>query len=187
MTHQDTNAKEQWLICGLDVLEAQGHAAVKVEPMAAQLNVTKGSFYWHFENRQTFLDELCGYWLEKQKAIVQEFQEWRTFTPQEELRNLLQFILNKDTKHDLSMRLWAQDFAAALSAVKEVDNLRLNFCTRLFKRMGFNSLQAKVRARMVVYYQIGDYTRPHNDSKQERSRYLDELFNLLTASFENPV
>jgi len=63
MTHQDTNAKEQWLICGLDVLEAQGHAAVKVEPMAAQLNVTKGSFYWHFENRQTFLDELCGYWL----------------------------------------------------------------------------------------------------------------------------
>ena len=54
MTHQDTNAKEQWLICGLDVLEAQGHAAVKVEPMAAQLNVTKGSFYWHFENRQTF-------------------------------------------------------------------------------------------------------------------------------------
>lgn len=28
MTHQNTKAKEQWLICGLGVLEAQGHAAM---------------------------------------------------------------------------------------------------------------------------------------------------------------
>ncbi len=187
MRQQETAAKEQWLIAGLDVLEAQGHAAVKVEPIAAQLNVTKGSFYWHFKNRQAYLDELCGYWLEKQKAIVESFQEWRTLTPKEELKALIQFILNKDTKHDLAMRLWARHFALALSAVKEVDNLRLHFCTQLFTRMGFNSLEAKVRARMVVYYQIGDYTRPHNDSKQERSQYLNTLFDLLTTSIENPV
>ena len=43
---------DDWVTLGLEVLAAKGSAAIRVEPMARKLKVTKGSFYWHFEDRR---------------------------------------------------------------------------------------------------------------------------------------
>jgi AcrR family transcriptional regulator len=42
---------EDWVGAALEAIAAGGLVAVAVEPVAARLGATKGSFYWHFANR----------------------------------------------------------------------------------------------------------------------------------------
>jgi AcrR family transcriptional regulator len=56
--------REAWLEAALEVLARQGQAKLRVETLARQLGVTKGSFYHHFKNREAFLKALLAYWAE---------------------------------------------------------------------------------------------------------------------------
>lgn len=47
-----------WLTARLQVLAESGIEAVRVEPLAKLMNVTKGSFYWHFRNREDLLEAM---------------------------------------------------------------------------------------------------------------------------------
>lgn len=53
---------ERWEEAALDAFERGGAAAVAVEPLARALGVTKGSFYWHYENRQALLAAAVARW-----------------------------------------------------------------------------------------------------------------------------
>src|SRR3954466_3815006 len=55
--------RERWEQAALDALERGGLAAVAVEPLARELGVTKGSFYWHFDNRQELIDAALALWV----------------------------------------------------------------------------------------------------------------------------
>ena len=44
-----------WEGAALDSLAEHGLAGLAVEPLARQLGVTKGSFYWHFADREALL------------------------------------------------------------------------------------------------------------------------------------
>ena len=54
--------RETWVREGLRFLAEGGPDAVRVEPLAAALGVTKGGFYWHFRNRAELLDALLDLW-----------------------------------------------------------------------------------------------------------------------------
>ena len=45
----------QWVLAAMDILAAHGVNALRVEQLAKSLGVTKGSFYWHFRDRDAFL------------------------------------------------------------------------------------------------------------------------------------
>jgi AcrR family transcriptional regulator len=51
-----------WTAAALDALAAGGLAAVAVEPLATRLGTTKGSFYWHFTNRDALLRAVLERW-----------------------------------------------------------------------------------------------------------------------------
>ena len=53
---------ERWAAAALDAFERGGAAAVAVEPLARALGVTKGSFYWHYKNRQALLAAAVARW-----------------------------------------------------------------------------------------------------------------------------
>jgi len=53
--------RSTWISAGLRALAAGGPDAVRIEPLAQALGVTRGGFYWHFDNRRAFLDELLGW------------------------------------------------------------------------------------------------------------------------------
>jgi AcrR family transcriptional regulator len=54
--------REDWIAAGLDVLEAEGWQALRVQPVARRLGVSKGSFYWHFDDRNDWCDAVLAYW-----------------------------------------------------------------------------------------------------------------------------
>lgn len=47
-----------------------GVGAVAVEPLARRLGVTKGSFYWHFGNREALLEAVLRRWEEEATGAV---------------------------------------------------------------------------------------------------------------------
>ena len=51
-----------WIDAGLRALSAGGPDAVRVEPLARMLGVTKGGFYWHFDDRDGLLDAMLDTW-----------------------------------------------------------------------------------------------------------------------------
>ena len=51
-----------WIDAGLRALAAGGPDAVRIEPLARELGVTRGGFYWHFEDRRALLEEILDAW-----------------------------------------------------------------------------------------------------------------------------
>ena len=54
--------RSRWIEEGLRALAAGGPDAVRIEALAKSLGVTRGGFYWHFEDRGALLAELLDTW-----------------------------------------------------------------------------------------------------------------------------
>src|SRR5262249_60494744 len=52
----------KWIDEGLRALAAGGPDAVRIEPLAQALGVTRGGFYWHFDDRRALLEEMLDTW-----------------------------------------------------------------------------------------------------------------------------
>lgn len=53
---------EDWLMAAYEAMLEGGLRAIAVESLARKLGVTKGSFYWHFKNRDALLEALLVMW-----------------------------------------------------------------------------------------------------------------------------
>src|SRR5688500_16575254 len=60
------------IAAGLQSLSSEGVAAVRVEVLAKRLNVTKGSFYWHFADRPELLQAMLDEWRRSTLTAVVE-------------------------------------------------------------------------------------------------------------------
>lgn len=69
--------RDDWLGAGRRALLTGGPAAVRVEPLAADLGVTKGSFYWHFADRAALLEALLQEWEGELSVALQELPPTR--------------------------------------------------------------------------------------------------------------
>ena len=64
--------RDDWMRAARRALLTGGPEGVRVEPLAALLGVTKGSFYWHFVDRQALLDALLVEWEEERSIALVE-------------------------------------------------------------------------------------------------------------------
>lgn len=53
---------DDWAAAALDAMASGGLESVAIEPLARQLGVTKGSFYWHFTNRDALIEAALARW-----------------------------------------------------------------------------------------------------------------------------
>ena len=61
-----------WIAAAFDALAEGGIDAVRVEPLAKALGITKGSFYWHFADRRALLDAMLDAWAQGRIAAIRE-------------------------------------------------------------------------------------------------------------------
>ena len=54
--------RTRWIEEGLRALGVGGPDAVRIETLAQALGVTKGGFYWHFDDRRALLEEMLDTW-----------------------------------------------------------------------------------------------------------------------------
>jgi AcrR family transcriptional regulator len=149
---------EDWVAAAFDALAEGGVDAVRVEPLAKALGITKGSFYWHFADRRALLDAMVTAWAEGRIAAIRE-QATARGTPQAVLSALADLY----TRHanlrgltiEFAMRSLARTDEAAARAVRSVDRERLRHVGELFGALGWPGGQARERAILFYSYLFG--------------------------------
>lgn len=148
--------RRAWLTGALELLRERGVGAIRIEPLARRLGVTKGSFYWHFRDRQELLDALPAFWADNQTAPVLAYGMGAPGGPVDKLRAVAEFLGREDPdRYDNAMRAWAQFDAGVANTVRAIDLKRLSFATDLFEAAGLAPDEAATRARLFYFYDVG--------------------------------
>lgn len=153
--------RDRWVEQGLRALAAGGPAAVRVESLAKALGVTKGGFYWHFENREALLEAMLDAW---ERALVDEViarvdaggdgSGSEGDDARARLRHL--FALAGEAgelrRTDLAVRDWARRDAAVSARLRRVDNRRMDYLRSLFA--GFCADPDEVESRCLLAFAL---------------------------------
>ncbi|NEQ52466.1 MAG: TetR/AcrR family transcriptional regulator [Leptolyngbya sp. SIO3F4] len=150
--------RQDWIDQGLKTLEETGVETVRVEPLAKLMGVTKGSFYWHFKNRGDFLDAILQEWVDCQTNSIIEKVEAFEGDATAKLLYLFELAVQDDGRVENAIRAWATGDSKITAALAQVDQRRLDYTKDLFLQVGFAPFEAMVRARMVYYALVGEFT-----------------------------
>lgn len=140
-----------WTEAAFDMLAEGGIDAVRIDPLAKRLGVTRGSFYWHFKDREALHQAMLKEWRKQQSYRIGSRIESETSKPDERLKRTLSLPnssprAKRAAAIELAIRLWAQRDSEATKAVRHIDRVRLNYYARLFTEMGVKPSEARRRA-----------------------------------------
>ena len=137
-TRAPKQTRETWLTAALEQLREHGSGGLAIDKIARRLGITRGSFYHHFDNLESLIEELPTHWLHRFAPVPFEVAvEWEPTVEGYVRRLVCDYIPNMGRmRYDIAMRAWAQTDEAALRAVCEVDGARLEMLTRFFRHFG---------------------------------------------------
>jgi len=186
--HRARLNRSDWLTAALETLREFGIAGVTIERMAAELGVTRGSFYHHFSDRDELLGELLDYWEQHWTVEILEEMRGLRLDPHNALLVLIRSIRrHKGADHDVVFRAWALHDPLAMKVVRRVDESRLEYMRELFQGLGFEGLEAENRARLLLYYEMSDPSVFAAQSKKLEEELIQERHALLTTPGSPPA
>jgi AcrR family transcriptional regulator len=154
-------SREDWLQLALRTLIRDGIDRVRVQVMARELGVARSSFYWFFRDPADLHAQMLDRWLTKNTAPVISRAERPAASIAEAILNVFECWANEDLfdpRLDIAVRLWARRSPEVLRIVEEADARRIDALRGMFARHGFAPEAALVRARVLYFTQIGQYT-----------------------------
>lgn len=174
-------SREMWLAEALQVLTRSGNAKLRVDTIARALGVTKGSFYWHFKDREDFVASIIDYWDTRFTRPVVETVSTSTGDARQRLWVLMEMVHSRDyARYDVSVRAWAAQEPWIFDLCSQVDAKRHEFVRSLFAEIGFEGLECEVRTRAsIAYLSYGVKAGPRLN-KADRLRMLKLQHELLT-------
>jgi AcrR family transcriptional regulator len=142
-----------WIESAIEVLARDGLGGLRIEVLAKRCGVTKGSFYWHFKDRQDMLTAMLEYWKE---GRIRDIEKTTSVTPGRE-REQLHFAIEvygasrnrKGMAIELAVRDWARHDPQAATFVEAVDLYRLECTRKLFVATGMTDAEAKSRSLLL--------------------------------------
>ena len=152
---------DDWVLAGLLALAAGPIAEVKVERLAADLGVTKGSFYWHFDGRDALLDAMRQRWAVATDEIIEQIDAGtQPYDPVVAVEALLTRTLGDTGELDgveAAIREWSASDAATAEVCSRVDERRLRYVARHLRAAGVSRVEARRRAEVLYRIVIGEY------------------------------
>ncbi|MGP8297741.1 TetR/AcrR family transcriptional regulator [Streptomyces inhibens] len=175
---------QDWADAALAAIGEGGLAAVAVEPLAARLGTTKGSFYWHFANRDALIEAALARWEELgTEAVITEMETEPD--PGKRLRRLLLRSTSQAAEDPLEVSLLAtagQPRVAA--ALARVTDRRIGYVARLFTELGFTEDEARRRGLLAYtaylgHTQLGHAVPQSLPAGAARDHYLNGVIDTL--------
>lgn len=145
-----------WARAALEVLAERGIEAVAVEPLARRLEVTKGSFYWHFSDHAALLKAALREWERRETreviALVEGVPE-----PRERLLRLFGEAMPGPAGRR-ALELAVSDAAThpvVARALRRVVQRRIAYLDECYRRLGFPPAAARHRALLTYSAYLG--------------------------------
>lgn len=153
-------SKVDWITAALRQVGQGGVASVRIEALARTLGVTKGSFYWHFKDRDALLVEMLRHWQDSSTSNVGRFANTKIDDPRARLAFLVR--LASEERDDVpggaiehALREWARSSDLARRTLSEVDDERLRVITDIYAQMGMSRSRASAAALLALSHLIG--------------------------------
>lgn len=175
---------EAWLAAGFAALAEGGVDALRVEPLAEHLGVTKGSFYHHFANRRALHVAMLDAWERRGTSDIIDDIDAVGSTPAERLRHLAHRTMQLGPTNDAienAIRAWAATDDVAAAAIARVDERRLTYTAALLREAGMNPAQARRRARLLYRILIGEFVWRSSGGPAATRADIDDAVDLILA------
>ena len=179
---QDGNMGDQlsvkdWLDQGLKTLAKSGFTALKAEPLAKAMGVSRGSFYWHFADIGAFHAAILKQW--REIAAEQIIASVEAATGGENpLEVLLRRVFGARLVLENAVRTWASVDPAARAAVQAIDRRRLGYVEGLLTQSGLPVEVARARAQILYWAFLGFALSDQPLPKAQQQALLDEMLRM---------
>ncbi|MFC7529695.1 TetR/AcrR family transcriptional regulator [Actinoplanes sp. GCM10030250] len=184
-----------WTAAALEAIGRGGLAAVAVEPLAARLGATKGSFYWHFTNRDALIEAALQRWERDHTDAVIALVEAES-DPLARLRLLVSTVIDSTRiPHADSIELAMLATAGhphVAPVLARVTERRVSYTSALFEALGLPATEARQRGLMAVSAYLGHAQLAHAapqvvpSTDADLHSYVDRMVQLLTAPLISP-
>jgi AcrR family transcriptional regulator len=149
-----------WIEEGLRALADGGPDAVRIEKLAQTLGVTKGGFYWQFDDRRALLEEMLDTWEQAGVDAVIELLEGGGGDARAKLRRLFGIASSADDlgfRIELAIREWARRDKAVARRLRRADKRRLDYLRSLFGEFCRDEDDVDVRCLLFASLWIGTH------------------------------
>lgn len=176
--------REDWIDAARKALIKGGVAAIKVDHLAQQLSVTRGSFYWHFKDRNDLLKSLLLAWKHSNTDPFRRVMQQNVGKPVYQLAEFFCVWLRVnefDPDYDSAVRDWARISSTSAQLVRQVDQSRLDVLRTLFLALDYSKIEADIRARVMYYHQVGYYALRLRETIEYRRSVFPTYFKVLVG------
>jgi AcrR family transcriptional regulator len=182
MVAQTRTPKSTWIDAGLRALAGGGPDAVRVELIAQELGVTRGGFYWHFPNRQAFLDEMLNTWERRSTDETLERVEKEGGDARAKVRRAGMLTFTKELLPiDLAIRDWARRDTSVAKRLRRVDNRRMDYLRTLIGTFIDDADDVEARGMLAFSLAIGSHFIAADHGARSRKQVLDRATQRLLA------
>lgn len=173
--------KTDWLDFALGQLAEKGHDALKAQTLAAALGVTRGSFYWHFEDLDAFKRDLVAHWTDRTseelvRAVVREGDA------EAQLRGLMRRAFRSGAALVRAMRAWAVVDPDVAGHVAAVDWRRIRFAEQLLEALGVADGEIGPRSRMLYWAAIGRLMMARTEGQDLTDAEIEGLARMVAGA-----
>lgn len=158
MKDAEQTGSASWLYAGQELLRQGGAAAVKLQPLTAEIGLTTGSFYHHFSSMADYRDQLAQFYGQDRKVELAEFDH---LEPRERLRAIGSITVSaRLVPLDAAMRDWAGSNSLAAEAVRAVDEELMHYLSATFVELGYPRREARARSLLLQSVAVARVTPP---------------------------
>lgn len=175
---------EVWLEAAYDALVESGVDAVRIQPMAKKLNLSRTSFYWFYKDREELLAALIKRWRVKNTGGLVRQTEAYAESIAEAVLNVFDCWLDRglfDSELEYSIRSWALQSPDVAAEIHSADAARIEALANMFVRFGYDLLSADVRARSIYLVQIGYISTRTKEDMAIRARRIPPYVEIFTG------
>ncbi len=170
-------SKAVWMEKTLEKIGEVGVASIQVELLARELGVTKGSFYWHFKDKQELIREALVYWYDSATRLISQAAKRNFDDPRDRLRYVYKLALN--IRYDVpggaverALQEWARISTLATEITQRVDQERISFLADAYIELGHSELEARQTATLALAQLTGINVLLRSQPNRDRSEYL---------------
>jgi AcrR family transcriptional regulator len=140
---------DDWETAALEALAERGLSGVAIEPLARRLGVTKGSFYWHYDDREALLAAALSHWERSHtERVIDSLAEVRD--PRERLSRLIGRVLAGGRSDRIHLALATATHPLVREALARVTHRRIAYLESCYRELGQQPREAR-RSALLAY------------------------------------
>lgn len=174
--------REQWLQKSLDLLISGKHGKLRIDNITKELNVTKGSFYWHFKNRADYITGLAEYWDRiVQDELIEEANKRYDDYKERMAYIIRQAVTRKLTSYDAAMQMMAHKEPYIAPIISNGFKKRMSFVDSVLKSFGYTGNELELRKHLLVSYFLLDAALANQSTLNKRLKKSLNMLDFLTS------